>query len=292
MDMPPPVPVPVRLDPAGRIDEDVKCIRCGYNLRGLSANGACPECGTAVGRSLQGDLLQFSPPEWVEQLASGMNWIVMSIVIGIFAGLLVGLMAGRGGLNGPGGYVIQALGIVGVIGYWKVASPDPASIEAEPPVTARKLVRFVAVFNYVFGFAAEGMGTVNPVPAQVIQVLVGLVGIVGFFADFIYARRLALRIPNPRLAMHTRIVMWGLVASTGLMVIGGLATIAMFSGSGTTSGVVSLVLCPTSLGMITFAIWALVLLIWFRRELSRAAALARQTWARPVAPPWSGSPVT
>ncbi|MHC4415206.1 MAG: hypothetical protein ACYS0G_07980 [Planctomycetota bacterium] len=33
---------------------EVICSRCGYDLRGLSAAGTCPECGTPVERSLHG----------------------------------------------------------------------------------------------------------------------------------------------------------------------------------------------------------------------------------------------
>jgi predicted RNA-binding Zn-ribbon protein involved in translation (DUF1610 family) len=34
------------------IDTDFACAACGYNLRGLSQESACPECGTSIERSL------------------------------------------------------------------------------------------------------------------------------------------------------------------------------------------------------------------------------------------------
>src|SRR3954453_15933716 len=37
-------PVP----PATYFDVDQHCFVCGYNLRGLSPDGACPECGNAL----------------------------------------------------------------------------------------------------------------------------------------------------------------------------------------------------------------------------------------------------
>ncbi len=31
---------------------DLPCIQCGYNLRGLTVKGMCPECGTSVRATL------------------------------------------------------------------------------------------------------------------------------------------------------------------------------------------------------------------------------------------------
>ena len=45
-----------RLDRHGQADEAVRitlpCVSCGYNLRGLSPSGVCPECGTDTAKTL------------------------------------------------------------------------------------------------------------------------------------------------------------------------------------------------------------------------------------------------
>ena len=41
----------VPLDSQGRINADVVCVHCGYNLRGLAADGVCAECGKSIGPS-------------------------------------------------------------------------------------------------------------------------------------------------------------------------------------------------------------------------------------------------
>lgn len=55
-------------EPAFEIPIDVSCIHCGYNLRGLSSDGQCPECGQpildALSRSKQAD-----PPSPAYRLA-------------------------------------------------------------------------------------------------------------------------------------------------------------------------------------------------------------------------------
>ena len=35
------------------IQQTIKCIRCGYNLRGLREDGNCPECNAPIAKSLE-----------------------------------------------------------------------------------------------------------------------------------------------------------------------------------------------------------------------------------------------
>lgn len=271
----------LRLDADGHLDQNVPCVRCSYNLRGLRPENTCPECGTAVGRSLQGNLLRFAPPEWVETLTSGMNWIVAGILVGIVASFVA---AATGAPSWPR-LITQALAIVGVIGYWKVATPAPASSQAEPAVNARKLVRFTAVLSYVLGLSQVGALQLIGGLAAILGVIGGICRIVGYFAFFLYARKLALRIPNHQLAEQTTIVMWGFIVVGVFGLVMTLAVVATPAGQGLVAVSFLAMGCFTSLGMLVFAIWALVLIIRFRRELSQAAQQALQTWASPLQPP-------
>lgn len=53
------------------IDHDLSCMSCGYNLRALAPAGLCPECGTDIARSTQGDLLKFADRKWVGSVYRG-----------------------------------------------------------------------------------------------------------------------------------------------------------------------------------------------------------------------------
>jgi MFS family permease len=41
-----------KLDPEGRVADDLRCVSCGYNVRTLGADGLCPECAAPVRDSL------------------------------------------------------------------------------------------------------------------------------------------------------------------------------------------------------------------------------------------------
>ncbi len=79
----------VRLDEMGRIAQDLDCVRCGYNLRGLEPRASCPECDEAVARALRGELLRFADPAWVTSLSAGVVWLVVGLT-GMFVGDLLG----------------------------------------------------------------------------------------------------------------------------------------------------------------------------------------------------------
>ena len=354
MNPPPAVPVataldtmpPVRLDANGMVADDISCRRCGYNLRSLSPAGRCPECGTAVGRSLRGDLLQFSDPQWVDKLASGMNWIVASIVVGVFSGAILAIVIGMLGAFGNPTIIFVAapamqlgLGAVALIGYWKVTTPDPAKLEPEDGLSARKIVRASQIANYALAPIVQVLLPIAFWTSQGLNLLSTLIGLAGMFAIFIYARSLAIRVPDEQLARHCRIVMWGLAvmmslsfvvaviavfsaapgAGAGMPVIagapltsapaagqanpaagspaanpalnlgGGTATtttatttttaVMPFGPAGTVGGMA--VACALGLGFFIFGIWSLILIIRFRRALSKAAASARASWASP-----------
>lgn len=224
----------VPLNAMGQIDADLTCRKCTYNLRGLSAEGRCPECGTAVGWSLHGDLLQFSDPDWVEKLASGMNWIVASMLIGVLGGILgVGISAALKDALDPRGMLFLiplaqlAFGAISLIGFWKVTAPDPAqAADSERTLSARRLVRFSITANYVveplhscfevlaFGWFLIGSSLAN-----------GLLGLVSTCASFIYARKLFLRIPDPKAARECRIVFTAFAIIMSLTLIIGIIAV-------------------------------------------------------------------
>jgi len=101
----------LRLDDQGRINEDLLCRACDYNLRGLHVSADCPECSTPIARSARPDLLRFSDPTWMIRLSKG-----MLIIIGRLAGIDGGALLG------------------GLVAVLPMAGVQPATILAAPTV--------------------------------------------------------------------------------------------------------------------------------------------------------------
>jgi len=64
-----------------RTDE---CYRCGYDLRGIANDQACPECGLLAERSRRvTDELHETRPKWLRSISIGAILILLSIVVEI-----------------------------------------------------------------------------------------------------------------------------------------------------------------------------------------------------------------
>jgi hypothetical protein len=298
----PPLP-PDLVDSAGTLLQDVKCRRCGYNLRGLNHAGRCPECGTPAGLSCHGDLLRFADPAWVEKLARGARLIVWGVLISIIvsiAGVLLVTVSGMSALA-P---VVAILGsIVGLYGAWLLTEPDPSGIGEDRYVTDRKIVRFALAVGLASQVLQFGQRASVAIPSLFVLVaalagLAGLVGIVGEFAKLTYLRKLALRIPEPELARRAGGLRWAMAITLGVMIVFGAVTGALAlmlrsagpggappnltgRGGAVQSGIMATG-CVMGIAGIAYLIVALLVLALVSRlgkAFQAQAETARTTWA-------------
>jgi len=299
------------LDAEGRIAQDLPCRACGYNLRGHARDALCPECSAPVILSARSDLLRFSDPDWIERLAKGMRLIIIGLVsatalqIALAALGLVLTTSGTlafGALMATAGFLSAGLSVIVVVGVWWLTTPDPARAEREPTLSVRKFTRWclmvqvaaapLQVASPTGGIGAGGTGLpAGPafVAVATAGVLLSFVVLVGYATGFVYLRRLALRIPRPSLARHTKIVMWGYLSSRGLGVVVGMLFLFVFnpavlSGTvGPTVTMVGLVIggCVVSVGSLVFGIWGLVLLFRYGALFKSTASAARAEWECP-----------
>ncbi|MFN0137612.1 MAG: hypothetical protein ACKVS9_16025 [Phycisphaerae bacterium] len=80
------------------VGHDLKCRRCGYNLRGLSWEGNCPECALQVIRSTGERWLSLSDLGWLYTLRRGHYCLIWASVLAM-GGLLGVMLLGRGQAN-------------------------------------------------------------------------------------------------------------------------------------------------------------------------------------------------
>src|SRR5688572_20506915 len=64
----------------GFINIDVACRTCGYELRALSADAKCPECGTDALGSLRSEQLSNADPAWVRRLRLGAQVVALALI--------------------------------------------------------------------------------------------------------------------------------------------------------------------------------------------------------------------
>lgn len=283
---------PTPIDPSGVVVADLPCRKCAYNLRTLSINGRCPECGTAVGYSAQGDLLRFSDPTWVMSLHRGVLMILLGIgviILGVILAIAIGFVGGPtvsavlAALAGVGGYVLI------LIGTWQLTAPDPSGLGEDRYGTSRKLIRV----TLLIGLANQALELIDAAFALpesltvvfgIVQVIAGIASVVGVFAQLQYIGKLAERIPDAQIVGRAQFLKIALAITYGLLVVGGaIMGIALVGrGGGQPGGLFAVVGCfmaIVGLAALVFGIMYLLMLDKLRKTLKQQADYALQTWA-------------
>lgn len=268
----------IALDAAGLIDEDIPCRRCGYNLKTLSPESKCPECGTSVSRSIHGDLLRFADPDWVRKLATGtlttmigaclaiMGWLVFTAMV--FVGLSV-LQWGR--------TIWILCWIVGAAGIWIITTPDPGTSDTTSDRgTGRLLTRVSLTLSLCLIIA-------NSYRDMMDSLISHFLAAVGYGNDalyaialFTFARSLATRIPNEKLARSCSWLMYFLVADT-IVNAGVWVIFTLILGEFPANLLAIYNVLPFLVSLIGF-LWSVWLLVRFRKAFKNAYTLAQDAW--------------
>ena len=250
------------------LDVDTPCRRCGYNLRGLSTDGLCPECATPAGLSALGDLLRFSDPEWLDRfLYRGVRLIIWGVVVLILGTIAGGLVAVAVGVPGLAHLPALAGHVLMLVGSWLMTAPDPSGIGEDRYGMFRKTIRIgvvVAASNSLLDLA----NTFAPDPMQVVIRIAAygavVFGIVAFIATMQYLRRLSQRIPDDKLAARAHFLTYAFPIPYVLLLAGTLAGVRLAA--------------ILALPVLVFGIMYLLLIERFGKRVKEQVQLARQTW--------------
>lgn len=201
------------------------CLICGYRLVGLDPAGLCPECGTPVERSVSGDLLSASDPAFVAALHRGARLAAMAPIVPCLTLpflLLAPLALGHPASAPVGITSLLARGILlaslaGVLtGWWWLCTPDPQAPREPRTSDARFWMRTGVVVIAAAALLRLLSGAILPfVVAQPVPPLDGAIILIAlaaaitcFFASLLLLRRLAVRLPSPRLHRSARRMLW------------------------------------------------------------------------------------
>lgn len=280
---------------------DLPCRACGYNLRGLVAEGRCPECGGAVPESMGSDLLRFAPARYVQALADGVDWVLIGVTVQVAALLLVGgigvaltLMTGGGSSAADDAAAAAAMvslfagfagGLALLVGVWLVATPDPAGYETPLADLGRGAVRW-GISGSIVGVPLIVMAAfVLPRdPAEFVTILSfylllgGAVAIVaGYFAQFAHIAR---RVPSARIARSGRMLSVLVLSAFGMawLLLGVELVLAWVGAPPTMAPLGPLARALLALVAIVCFVWGLSVHVRLRKPLHEQARLAQRRW--------------
>ncbi len=270
------------------IRTDLSCAKCQYNLRGLTTDARCPECGAPVERSLHGNLLRFADLDWVKRLHLGVRLKLWNVLFSTV--LLGGGAAAAIALGAPLSVAVflgMVAGLLGLSAVWLITSPEPTIGVEEDPIALRKVIRLCAVLGLVGGQAPNVASIAGGLYWLVIlAAILSLVGLVAAMGEFVYLRRFARRIPDPKLEKTTGTVMWGFVIVYGVAgLAGGIgAGLGMFGmrgppaanpGFGTSGGLLILAGCVFGVGSLIVGLAYVVLIMRYQRAFKAVVAEAK-----------------
>ena len=275
-----PSPTPAVVDDDRSILSDTICVRCGYNLKTLRADGKCPECGVPVADSLMGDRLEYSDPVWLAEITAGVR-IVHRTICGLVGYLIISIVweiALPLGSGMPTNALAAMTGAICLgVGLWRFTAAEPRAAGTGPLMPTRVVARTCLLLTAVSipgGIAIHGYSAVF---AEALLAAGFLTAVCCAIALSVLVRRLALRIPDQKMAATAR-----------LNIVGGV--LAVLVGSVVLAVDMLMVPYRPSLPLVTtallglglvivFTIRCMLLLERFRRAVDEVAdqALARRT---------------
>ena len=273
----------------GGVARSTPCRKCGYDLRGLSAGGNCPECGTPVAFSLQGDLLGNAEPDWLHTLRRGVNCILGGVLAAIAAGILNAIAnSSQQPLTAGLGQAVSLLSTaLFLIGSWLLTTPDPSGLGDDRYGTSRKLIRIGVICSAAGTLLEFPQAFVNYPPAvatplALVQLPLGVMAVVAVFATLSYLSKLAQRIPDAALSRRARFLFWALGISYAIVILGAIAVALVVSlstgsgrppaGVGAAAGVLG---CVVILAVVVFGIMYLLMLERFGKAFKELERVAR-----------------
>lgn len=131
-------------EPAGHKANEpaLLCMECGYNLRGLPADGNCPECGTLIRHSRRNADLLYADVDWLASIVRGQQFILAGAAIGlVLIPFTVGALFAEGVGAVIGLLLIQISPMLILFGTFHLTMREPNVYERPRATLIRRLAR-------------------------------------------------------------------------------------------------------------------------------------------------------
>ena len=213
-----------------KLEVDVTCVQCGYNLRSLDGGAKCPECGKAVRDSLFRGRLVFADEQWLRMVTVGVTTIAYAaaatgVLFVLLQPLLIAALGGwrRGGeaqyaVTLMNSLLAPLLAAVFLAGVFAATLKEPLSPSDAQPWALRWVVRVAAIFGCVL----TGVGSLSPnlglFGTRALRPLFEIPAFVSMGGTMLYLAWLAARVPDLKLAAQSRRRGW-IVIGCGLVFV-------------------------------------------------------------------------
>lgn len=216
-------------------------------------------------------------------LSRGTKWVFVSVVLSVLLALIKNGFESLEGAERTASYVGVAFAavlsaiptLIWVKGIWQITTPEPRVIR-ESGLPLGVVLRWASVLSLVVSLVNIGSALARQDLGSYIEAAGILSGAVGFLALFFHLRRLALRLPNDRLARQTQWVMWGLMTSLAVLISMEVLE-DMTDLTEHARRVLAFPACIVIAGLLVFGAWLLVLLLRYYMAFFVAARFARFT---------------
>jgi hypothetical protein len=280
-----------------------ECYRCGYDLRGIANDAACPECGLLAERSRRiTDELHDTRPRWLRSLSWGINLILLALVaplVGLFIFPVLDTSFNWLGFRFP--VTEEFFNVLGfdlaaaflALGVFLLTRPEGYAPADRADRDLRFWLRMLAIVPalamvIVHSYAPVLVGIGGALMESQLWAWAPIfTAIVAFLPLllFIHLRGLAKRARSAHLAEHCMIVGIGTFASL-LYVAAVNALVNNAQGLGleadweTRSTVSLIMMLVLGIASALFLLWSLYLLLSFAEAFWTAARTLRCKWSR------------
>jgi len=270
------------------ISADLHCVRCGYNLRGLSRSGRCPECNTPIPRSLRVQTLGSHNDDWRRDVRDGALIVSVTYAVEVLKDALV---VGAPWLKLPPVVLVGLISTgahltlyaIECVGIWLLVKPEPRSMDRKSIAEAAWIRRL-----YLLGFCASVI--YRQILLRYFLLDVSRAWAIGESLLFIvvevllnnHLRKLSQRIPDRSLAGKFSVLVWlqPLGTTAGSVIPSLLVYFHLWSTSMTwrfTRSRVQVIVKPASMRVIPFHLVRLAIAAWVAVVIWKFAVALKET---------------